>query len=302
MSISLTDVVDSKYNVRSGFMQDVVDELADSIQEEGLCNRVVLRKTEDGKYEVLAGSRRVKALKLLRGEDGVVDTSEYVIRDVDDYNAVRISITENSHRSNLSALDMAQAVKQIREVKTDVKNKEIAQLLWIPEAQVKRLTSLLEDYNGDSIPLLVIKELEAPMESQPIFTDKHWDNVKKHTDGMELEKQQVEEICMYIMDNEVPASKVEEAVSRVIKPVKEESETEDSEPEKEDPFKEKYKGQLVLKEKDDGSQEIYVRGKKEDTVLPIQMLLDYLKHPEQFSVMINATIEVKIKEDPNSQQ
>ena len=40
-----------------------IKELADSIRQEGLQNPPVVQKTKDGKYKLIAGQRRLEALK-----------------------------------------------------------------------------------------------------------------------------------------------------------------------------------------------------------------------------------------------
>ncbi|WP_286203110.1 ParB/Srx family N-terminal domain-containing protein [Rhizobium lusitanum] len=66
--IALSRLVPSKANVRCTNSTIGVSELADSIEAHGLLQNLTVRKGKKGKYEVVAGSRRLAALHLLAKE------------------------------------------------------------------------------------------------------------------------------------------------------------------------------------------------------------------------------------------
>jgi len=85
-------------------------ELSQDIAENGLIEPVVVRKVGDnGSYAVIAGHRRVAAIKLL-GQD----TVHAVLRDADDDQAARIAISENLKRKNFSPYSLALLMQKIR--------------------------------------------------------------------------------------------------------------------------------------------------------------------------------------------
>lgn len=71
--IPLSRLVPSKANVRRVNAAVGVSELADSIEAHGLLHNLTVRKGKKGKYEVVAGSRRLAALRLLAKEGRFAD-------------------------------------------------------------------------------------------------------------------------------------------------------------------------------------------------------------------------------------
>jgi ParB family chromosome partitioning protein len=63
--IALTDLVRSPANVRKTSVMIGIEELAASIEAHGLLQNLQVREAANGKYEVVAGGRRLAALKLL---------------------------------------------------------------------------------------------------------------------------------------------------------------------------------------------------------------------------------------------
>jgi ParB family chromosome partitioning protein len=72
---------------------DELSRLADSIKEDGLNERIIVRPADNDTYEILSGHNRVAASKQI-GKTSIAA----VIRDVDDITAARIVVTSNSHR------------------------------------------------------------------------------------------------------------------------------------------------------------------------------------------------------------
>lgn len=81
-------------------------ELADSIQREGLQNPPLVQKSADGKYRLVAGQRRLEALKRL----GARSTPVTVMRTSSKLeDAKASSIIENLHRKQMSSSELAEA-------------------------------------------------------------------------------------------------------------------------------------------------------------------------------------------------
>jgi ParB family chromosome partitioning protein len=79
-----------------------VDELADSIRENGMMQPIVVRPANDGNYEIIDGHRRVIATKLLgRGQ------IKAIIRDYDDKQAQTFNIIGNLQRKDLNNIELA---------------------------------------------------------------------------------------------------------------------------------------------------------------------------------------------------
>lgn len=93
---------------RTHFDSDSLDELAASIGALGVLQPVLLRKGGDGRYELIAGERRLRAAK----QAGLAAIPA-IIRDADDINSAEQALVENLHRADLSPLEEAAAYKQL---------------------------------------------------------------------------------------------------------------------------------------------------------------------------------------------
>lgn len=103
----------SKQNARkdldAGEEDSSLEELADSIQKQGLLSPLTVRSIGGGRYEVVAGQRRLLAWKSIRS-----DPIPCLVRDdLDDAAAATVSLVENVHRADMSPLDKARALKAL---------------------------------------------------------------------------------------------------------------------------------------------------------------------------------------------
>jgi ParB family chromosome partitioning protein len=300
MRIKIKDTEQSRFNKRREYPDEMIVDLADSIKTYGLLSRIVFRSIGDGKYEVLAGWRRRLSLTKIRTIDGYLEEGEYVIMDVSDREAVKLSITENVQRINLSALDLADAIAAMREEDPKISVKEIAKILWMPEARVKRLLKI-DDY-VDKLPTSAINSLSEPDEAKPTLTDAHVDEMARAGAFENLDAIQVKDICDRISESEIPASKVSMLVSRAIEgaekqtsssPSNESSNSEASSNEmdkntEEQAFTDKYNGFLRL---DEGI--LLVEDKRESKELNMDNYLNYIRTPDKFRVKVKAEFKIQ---------
>lgn len=103
VEIELSKLIKSPYNVR--VEASVIGELAKNIQKNGLDNAIVVRPAGKEKYEIVQGSRRVKAYETL-GRKKI----PAIIRDLPDHEAMRSSLQENILRTDISPEEKARAV------------------------------------------------------------------------------------------------------------------------------------------------------------------------------------------------
>ena len=92
---------------RSHFEAEKIQELAVSIQENGLLQPIVVRPYQD-KYQIVAGERRYRACKLAGLEE-----VPCVVQKMDEHQTATAAIVENIQRENLSAIEEALAYQQI---------------------------------------------------------------------------------------------------------------------------------------------------------------------------------------------
>lgn len=92
----------SPYQVRVLFDDDELQALAGDVTRNGLTQPIILRKKPDGRYELVAGERRWLAARL-----AALDTIAARIRDLDNFAAHLIGVSENNHRADLSPWERA---------------------------------------------------------------------------------------------------------------------------------------------------------------------------------------------------
>ena len=104
VDVKLDQIIPNRYQPRQVFDKDGIRELAQTIDEHGLLQPIVVREYEPAKYEIIAGERRYRAMKLLEWE-----TAPAIIEKMSDHEAASLALVENLQRSQLSSVEEAQA-------------------------------------------------------------------------------------------------------------------------------------------------------------------------------------------------
>jgi ParB family chromosome partitioning protein len=97
-------------NPRQVFDEEAMAELVHSIKEVGLLQPVVVRKDDDGDYELVMGERRWRAT-----QQAGLELIPAIVRETDDTAMLRDALLENLHRSQLNPLEEASAYQQLLE-------------------------------------------------------------------------------------------------------------------------------------------------------------------------------------------
>lgn len=132
-NIPLADIQPSTLNPRKTFDQDSLNELAESIKENGLVQPITLRKTPKGSekhFEIVCGERRYRA-SILAGLDNI----QAVVKDLDDKKAFAAMIIENLQRKDVDPMEEAAAFSKLFTDGT-MKVKEIAKMLGKSQSYV----------------------------------------------------------------------------------------------------------------------------------------------------------------------
>lgn len=99
----IEDLSPNRYQPRTVFNQEELDRLRDSIAQQGVLQPLLVRHM-DGKYELIAGERRLRA-----AEAAGLDRVPVVVKDLTDEQVLEVSIIENIQRENLNVLEEAEA-------------------------------------------------------------------------------------------------------------------------------------------------------------------------------------------------
>ncbi len=101
--VKIDNIIPNKYQMRTAFNEEKIDELAESIRENSLVQPIVVTKT-GRKYMLIAGERRWRAAK----KAGLASVP-CIQKDMDDENLLTVSLIENIQREDLSPLEEASA-------------------------------------------------------------------------------------------------------------------------------------------------------------------------------------------------
>jgi ParB family chromosome partitioning protein len=138
---------------RTQFDEEALQELADSISTQGVIQPIVLRASEGGRYEIVAGERRWRASQLAG-----LDKVPAVIKHFDDQTAAAVSLIENIQRENLNPLEESTALLRLMN-EFEMTHQEIADSVGRSRASVSNLLRL-QDLNADVKELLSIRSIE----------------------------------------------------------------------------------------------------------------------------------------------
>lgn len=106
VSLSLIDV--NPFQPRQHFKEEELQELAISIKQLGVVQPVTLRQLSDGKYQLIAGERRVRAARIAG-----LEKIPAFIRSADDQAMLELALVENIHRSDLDAIEVALSYQRL---------------------------------------------------------------------------------------------------------------------------------------------------------------------------------------------
>jgi len=137
MEVPVGAVEPNRRQPRSIFDDEALQALALSIQEVGILQPIVVRKTGSG-YEVIAGERRLRAAKLAG-----LATVPVILRESDDSESLREALIENIHRENLNPIELAEAFRELLE-ELGLKQETLAERLGVSRSHVANTIRLLQ--------------------------------------------------------------------------------------------------------------------------------------------------------------
>lgn len=106
-TIEISKITRNPNQPRKNFDETALQELADSIKQNGVLQPILVRKI-GGKYQIVAGERRYQASKLA----GLKEIPA-VVRDIDDKEVFQLALIENLQRSDLSPMEEAKGYRQL---------------------------------------------------------------------------------------------------------------------------------------------------------------------------------------------
>ncbi len=137
ISVKTSELVACPFQPRRHFDEEQIAELAASIKERGLIQPIVVRRVE-GKYEIIAGERRLRAVRSLD-----LDEIQVIVREASDLEVAELSLIENLQRANLTPLEEADQYR-ILQKKFNLKQEVIAKHVGKTRSVVANMIRLLD--------------------------------------------------------------------------------------------------------------------------------------------------------------
>lgn len=109
--IPVAQITPNRFQPRQRFDQTAIAELAQTIQEHGLLQPIVIREYEPDHYEIIAGERRFRAVSSLKW-----DTVPAILEQMDDDETASMALIENLQREELTAIEEAHAYQKLMEL------------------------------------------------------------------------------------------------------------------------------------------------------------------------------------------
>lgn len=138
IKIPIDKIIPNRFQPRTVFDDDKIEELSRTIHTHGVIQPIVIRTMEDGLYEIIAGERRFRAMKKLEWTEVPA-----IVRDLSDKETASIALIENLQREELTAIEEALAYQKLLELHT-LTQEALAQRLGKGQSTVANKLRLLK--------------------------------------------------------------------------------------------------------------------------------------------------------------
>ena len=192
--ILVDKIVPNKYQPRHEFTEEKIKELAESIKQNGLLQSITVRDIGNGFYELIAGERRLRAIKYLQHA-----TTKAIVKELTEEQMATLALIENIQREELTPIEEAHAYQELLRI-NKLTQDELAKSLGKTQATVANKLRLLK---------LSKKVIEA-INSKKI-TERHGRAMVK------LDESAQEKILSQILSQHLNVSQTEEKIDTYLK-------------------------------------------------------------------------------------
>lgn len=147
--ISIEKIKAGVYQPRTHFEKESLEELAQSIRQNGILQPIIVRKTKDATFEIVAGERRWRAAQLAGLHEVPI-----IIKNFNDKEALELAIVENIQREDLNPIEEAQAYSRLVS-EFNLSQQQVAERVGKDRATVANLLRVL------TLPDSIRKQIES---------------------------------------------------------------------------------------------------------------------------------------------
>jgi ParB family transcriptional regulator, chromosome partitioning protein len=149
LEVPVNAVTPNPKQPRTHWDEEEIKALAASIREVGILQPIVVRRSGEDGYELVAGERRLRAARVAG-----LATVPVVLRETEDSDLLREALIENIHRQDLGPIELAEAFRQLLE-DLGLKQEELADRVGVSRSHIAN----------------TIRLLQLPLETQQLLTD-----------------------------------------------------------------------------------------------------------------------------------
>ncbi len=190
IDIPLNEIRSNPYQPRTTFVDETLQELADSIKEVGIVQPILVKKSIKG-YELIAGERRTKAARLAG-----LENIPAIVKEFTDQEMMEIALIENIQREDLNPIDEANAYANIIKV-SGMTQEEFAKKFGKSRSYVTNLLGLVNLPNKTKV---LVQEKKISMGHARALSKIEDDN-------------KIDELAMKIVENSMSVRDIEKLIS-----------------------------------------------------------------------------------------
>lgn len=126
-----------KYQPRTEFDNQTLNQLAESIKGNGIIQPIIVRELNSSEYEIIAGERRWRAAKIAG-----LTSVPVIIRNVSDDTVIVFSLIENIQREDLNPIDQAMCLEKLSK-EFSITHEKISEIVGLSRSTVTNFIRLL---------------------------------------------------------------------------------------------------------------------------------------------------------------
>ena len=137
--IDVASIEPNPFQPRMDMDEQAFEELKKSIQEKGIIQPVAIRPWKDGKYQLIAGERRLKAAVAV----GLKTIPSFILNITNDEDMLEIALVENVQREHLNPIDLAKGYQRLID-EVHLTQEEVAEKIGKDRTTVANIIRLLK--------------------------------------------------------------------------------------------------------------------------------------------------------------
>lgn len=138
LELDVNEIEANPYQPRIEFSESQLFSLSESIKAHGVNQPIIVRRKEDGQYELIAGERRLRASQLAGKK-----TIPAIIKNFSDKESLQFALIENLEREDLKSIEIAKGYKRLLD-EFSLTHQDIAEIFSKSRSTVSNALRLLE--------------------------------------------------------------------------------------------------------------------------------------------------------------